>query len=142
MEDDRDRPGALLAAAGHPGRLPAGDAAVDLTALPPRPPGRYHALTPTGGMSREDRAMSTQQQQTSSRPREEWTPRIWQGCSFPAFMRLLCKNGFAVAPRFFYMPLVMTTVSAINSALGYLQESWFGSRLDRTPIREPPLFII
>jgi hypothetical protein len=57
-------------------------------------------------------------------------------------MRLLWKNHFAVAPRYFYMPLVMTTVSVMNSALQLLQESWYGSRLDRTPLREPPLFII
>ena len=48
---------------------------------------------------------------------KEWAPRLWQGCTLPAFLRLLWKNRFAVDPRFFYMPLVMTTVSAINSAL-------------------------
>jgi hypothetical protein len=78
---------------------------------------------------------------TQSQPRE-WTPRIWQGCNFPAFMRLLCKNRCAVHPRFLYMPLVMTTVSVIHSALEFLQESWYGSRLDRTAIRQAPLFII
>ncbi|MFO0843900.1 MAG: sulfotransferase [Gemmataceae bacterium] len=73
---------------------------------------------------------------------KEWAPRLWQGCTLPAFLRLLWKNHFAVDPRFFYMPLVMTTVGAVNSALQVVQESWYGSRLDRTPIREPPLFII
>lgn len=72
----------------------------------------------------------------------EWTPRIWQGCSLPAFLRLLWKNRFAVHPRFLYMPAVMTTIGLFNSALQIVQESWYGSRLDRTPIREPPLFII
>lgn len=73
---------------------------------------------------------------------KEWAPRLWQGCTFPAFLRLLWKNGFAVDPRFLYMPLVMTTISAVNSALQIVQESWYGSRLDRTPILQPPLFIV
>jgi omega-hydroxy-beta-dihydromenaquinone-9 sulfotransferase len=72
----------------------------------------------------------------------EWTPRVWQGCTLPAFLRLLWTNRFAIAPRFAYMPLVMTTVSALTSALQVVQDSWYGSKLDRTPIREPPLFIL
>ncbi|MFO0877515.1 MAG: sulfotransferase [Gemmataceae bacterium] len=67
---------------------------------------------------------------------------MWQGCSFPAFSRLLWKNGCAVHPGYWYMPLVMTTVSLFNSALHLLQESWFGSRLDQTPLRGAPVFII
>lgn len=78
----------------------------------------------------------------STEQKQEWTPRIWQGCTFPAFLRLLWKNHFAVSPRYLYMPLVMTTVSVVNSALQVLQESFYGSALDRTPIREPPLFIV
>jgi hypothetical protein len=72
----------------------------------------------------------------------EWTPRVWQGCTFPAFLRLMWTNRLAVAPRFFYMPLVMTTASALTTVAHLAQESWYGSRLDRTPIREPPLFIL
>jgi hypothetical protein len=74
--------------------------------------------------------------------KREWTPRMWLGCSFPAYLRLLCKNRFAVHPRFLYMPFVITTASIINSALAYVQESWYGSKLDQTPIVHPPLFII
>lgn len=74
--------------------------------------------------------------------KSEWTPRLWQGCSFPAWVRLLWKNRCAVAPRYFYMPMVMTTISALNSVLGILQESWYGSKLEGTVVEHPPLFII
>ncbi len=79
---------------------------------------------------------------TQEQPRHEWTPRLWQGCSFPAFLRLLWKNHFAVSPRYFYMPVVMTTVSLFNSALQLVQEAVYGGAVERAPIREPPLFII
>ncbi|MFO0926748.1 MAG: sulfotransferase [Gemmataceae bacterium] len=75
-------------------------------------------------------------------PPPEWTPRLWQGCNFPAFARLLVRNRFAVHPRFLHIPFVVTTVSLGHSVLHYLQEAVYGSRLDRTPIRHPPVFII
>lgn len=79
---------------------------------------------------------------SQGQPKQEWTPRLWQGCNFLAFQRLLWANRFAVAPRHLYMPFVMTTVSVVNSALQVIQEAWYADRLDRTPIRHPPLFII
>jgi hypothetical protein len=75
-------------------------------------------------------------------PPPEWTPRMWQGCSFPAWARLLLRNHFAVSPRYAYMPFVMTNASLINSAFRLLQESWYGSKLDNTPVRHAPLFIV
>ncbi len=72
----------------------------------------------------------------------EWTPRIWQGCNFPAFMRLLWKNSYAVGLPYLYMPLVMTTTSVINSALQFVQESWYGSKLEQVKLTHDPLFII
>jgi hypothetical protein len=40
------------------------------------------------------------------------------------------------------MPCVITCVSAGHTVLRYLQEAWYGNKLDRTPIRQQPLFII
>ena len=75
-------------------------------------------------------------------PPPEWTPRMWQGCSFPAWARLLLRNHFAVSPRLGYIPFVITNVSLLHSGLRWLQESWYGSKLDSTPIRHAPLFIV
>ena len=44
-------------------------------------------------------------------PPPEWTPRMWQGCSFPAWARLLLRNRFAVSPGLAYIPLVVTNAS-------------------------------
>jgi hypothetical protein len=75
-------------------------------------------------------------------PPPEWTPRMWQGCSFPAWARLLLRNRFAVSPRLAYIPFFITNVSILNSFLGLLQEALLGGKLDRTPIRHAPLFIV
>src|SRR3954451_4793994 len=74
-------------------------------------------------------------------PPREWTPRMWQGCSFPAWARLLLRNHFAVSPSLAHIPFVVTNASLINSGLRLLQEAWFGSKLDRVPV-PAPLFIV
>jgi hypothetical protein len=79
---------------------------------------------------------------TPAAPEREWTPRMWQGCDLFAWLRLLWRNHFAIHPQFLYMPCVITCVSAGHTVLRYLQEAWYGSKLDHTPIRQPPLFII
>jgi hypothetical protein len=77
-----------------------------------------------------------------SGPRREWTPRIWQGCNLFAWLRLLLRNRCAVSPRYFYIPCVVTNMSIGHTIVRYLQESWYGSKLDRVEIRHPPVFII
>jgi hypothetical protein len=80
---------------------------------------------------------------SSSSPRiGGWTPRIWEGSHLFAWLRLLVRNRFAIHPRFGYVAVVVTFVSLIHLALRYLQEAWYGDRLDRTVIRHSPLFII
>lgn len=73
--------------------------------------------------------------------RRTWAPRIWQGCDFPAWLRLLVKNRFAVHPAYWYIAAIVSGISLGHSALRLLQEALFGARLDRTPLR-PPLFIV
>jgi hypothetical protein len=72
----------------------------------------------------------------------EWTPRIWEGCDLFAWLRLLARNHCAVHPRYLYIAGVVTCVSLGHTVLRYLQDAWYGSRIDRTPIRHHPLFII
>jgi hypothetical protein len=69
-------------------------------------------------------------------------PRIWQGCDLFAWLRLLARNHFAVHPRHWYIAAIVTGVSLTHTLLRYLQDSWFGTGLDRTPLRHDPLFIV
>jgi hypothetical protein len=75
-------------------------------------------------------------------PRPEWTPRMWQGCDALAWWRLLIRNRFAVHLKYLYIAFVITFVSTFHTLLRFLVESWYGSRIERTPIREAPVFIV
>jgi hypothetical protein len=72
----------------------------------------------------------------------EWMPRIWQGCDFFAWLRLLVCNRFAVHWRFWYIAAIATVISFFHTLLRYLQEALYGRRIARTPICQAPLFII
>src|SRR6516164_5407450 len=78
---------------------------------------------------------------TAAKPRE-WMPRIWEGCDFFAWMRLLCRNRFAVGLPYVYIAVVITFVSACHTVLRLIQEALYGSRVRHTPVRESPLFIL
>jgi hypothetical protein len=74
--------------------------------------------------------------------KREWAPRIWEGCHFIAWARLLVRNRFAVHWSCWYIAVIVTLVSLCHSALRVLQAAWFGDRPERTPLREAPVFII
>ncbi len=77
----------------------------------------------------------------AARPRE-WMPRIWEGCDFFAWLRLLARNRFAVEPPYLYIAGIVTGVSFCHTVLRVVQEVVYGRRVRRTQIREAPLFII
>jgi hypothetical protein len=81
----------------------------------------------------------------TSRPaakKPEWAPRIWQGCDFFAWLRLLARNRFAVHPSCVYIAVVATFVSFMHTVLRLIQEALYGKRIRRTVIRQPPIFLI
>ncbi len=75
-------------------------------------------------------------------PKREWTPRIWEGCDFFAWMRVLGRNHFAVSWRYLYIAFIVTFVSIFHTLLRWLQQQWYGSTIDRVRITNPPIFII
>ena len=72
----------------------------------------------------------------------EWAPRIWQGCEFFTWLRLLARNRFAIHPSYLYIAVIVTFVSFFHTLLRLLQEAIYGRRVRRTAITQPPLFII
>src|SRR5437868_5730825 len=75
-------------------------------------------------------------------PPREWAPRIWEGCNLFAWLRLLLRNRCAVHPRHAYIAFIITFVSILHTVLRYVQDSLLGGRVDRTPVRDAPLFIV
>src|SRR5579872_5395929 len=54
----------------------------------------------------------------------EWTPRLWQGCSLYAWLRLLIRNRCAVGWPYWYIAGVVTNVSICHSGLRLLHDAW------------------
>jgi hypothetical protein len=76
------------------------------------------------------------------RARKEWMPRMWLGFSAEAWVRLLIRNRCAVELPYYYVLVIVSIISVINSVLRVLQDVWFGSRVRKTPIRHAPVFIV
>ncbi|MBL8797474.1 MAG: sulfotransferase [Planctomycetia bacterium] len=74
--------------------------------------------------------------------KREWAPRMWEGCDFLCWLKLLVRNRFAVGWRYWYIAVIVTVVSFFHMLLRLVQQVWYGGRIARTEIKEAPLFII
>ncbi len=72
----------------------------------------------------------------------EWTPRMWEGCDFFAWLKLLLRNGCAVHPRQWYIAIIITYVSFHNTLLRIIQDAIYGRAVRATKIKEPPIFLL
>ena len=72
----------------------------------------------------------------------EWAPRVWQGCSLYAWLRLLVKNRFAVHPSRWYIAVIVTINSILHSSLKIVQDLIYGRAIAKTPLAAPPIFIL
>jgi len=72
----------------------------------------------------------------------EWAPRIWQGCNFYAWMRLLINNRFAIHWSRSYIAVIVTLASIMHSVLAVVQSLIYGRALRQTQLKAPPIFIL
>ncbi|MCI0377204.1 MAG: sulfotransferase [Gemmataceae bacterium] len=72
----------------------------------------------------------------------EWAPRIWEGCDFFAWLRLLARNRFQVHWSCIYIAVIVTFVSVFHTLLRWLQEAVYGRVLRKTSITQAPIFIL
>src|SRR5476649_1825412 len=72
----------------------------------------------------------------------EWMPRMWEGCDFFAWLKLLFRNRCAVHPRHWYIAIIITVVSFNNTLLRLLQDAIFGRDLRKVKLTQPPIFIL
>src|SRR6266568_3772694 len=79
---------------------------------------------------------------TTPKKEREWAPRIWEGCNFPAWARLLVRNRFAVSRSHLYMVPVISCVSMTHTILRFFEEAIYRDAVARTEIKQPPLFIL
>jgi hypothetical protein len=79
---------------------------------------------------------------TEPRPKREWAPRIWEGMSFYAWVRLLAKHHGAITWRQAHTAAIITVVSLGHSLLELVELLLYARRVRRTPFRDAPIFII
>jgi omega-hydroxy-beta-dihydromenaquinone-9 sulfotransferase len=71
-----------------------------------------------------------------------WMPRIWNGCDVFTWFALLKHNHFAVHPRYWYIAVIVSILSVVNTLLGLTERAIFGRAVAKTKITEPPVFLI
>jgi len=72
----------------------------------------------------------------------DWAPRVWEGSDFFAWLRLLGRNRFRVEPPYWYIAAIVSCVSFGQTLLRWSQGSLHGDRIARTPIAQPPIFVL
>ncbi len=76
------------------------------------------------------------------RRHRRWAPRVWLGCSFRSWYRLLFRYRFAVGPQHLHTAAIDTAVSLFNTTLGALEHLIYGRKIASTEINPQPLFIL
>ncbi|MGH8929119.1 MAG: sulfotransferase family protein [Egibacteraceae bacterium] len=72
----------------------------------------------------------------------EWQLRMWMGCDFFAWVRLVVRNRCALSLSRLCYFFSISTVAFFHTLLRWLQQARYGRRIARTPIREAPIFVI
>ena len=71
-----------------------------------------------------------------------WAPRYWGGMTVSGWWRLLRSNGFAIHASRMPWVLLITAVTPFNNLAALLQLVLFDRRIRKTPLLEPPVFVI
>jgi hypothetical protein len=67
---------------------------------------------------------------------------MWQGIDFFGWLRLLARNRCTVGLAYLHIAFIVTVVSAFHTLLKWIEIARYGRRVARTPIAQPPLFIL
>jgi hypothetical protein len=74
--------------------------------------------------------------------RKEWSPRLWEGADFTAWLRLLATNRFAVGYPYWYIAGIVSGMTVGNMVLRWLQNGLYGNRIRATRLTAPPVFVL
>jgi len=78
---------------------------------------------------------------TSQQKQREWSPRLWGGADFFAWLRLLSRNRFAVQPKYWYIAVIVSIITLNNTVLRWLQSGLVRPPRQDGPPR-PPIFVL
>jgi omega-hydroxy-beta-dihydromenaquinone-9 sulfotransferase len=91
------------------------------------------------GSAQDGKAASDQKSGYKDRP---WIPRFWDGMSLRGWLRLLWRNRFAIAPRRIAMAVIICATGSVNTVLWFIQFVLLGRKIERTEIKDDPIFVI
>ncbi len=77
----------------------------------------------------------------SKKPRD-WAPRIWEGCDYFAWLRLLLRNHADVGMPYWYIAGIASWSTFFNTMARWWQEYRYAERIEAVRFREPPIFVI
>jgi hypothetical protein len=75
------------------------------------------------------------------KPRE-WSPRLWEGADFFAWLKIFFANRGAVGLPYWYIAGIVGGMSFSHTVFRWLQNGLYGRRIAETPIQHPPIFVI
>jgi hypothetical protein len=79
----------------------------------------------------------------ADKPRQtEWQPRMWIGCDFFAWLRLVLRNRCRFSPGHLYLFFTISFITSFHTVLRWVQKLIYGRRIARTPIRAAPIFVL
>ena len=84
----------------------------------------------------------TSKSQPRPKPGRTWSPHMWEGCNFSAWLQLLARNRFRVDWKHTWVAVIVTIVAACHSLLRMVQRLIYGRRIRRTVFQTPPIFIL
>ncbi len=72
-----------------------------------------------------------------------WYPRFWDGMTLRAWLKLLHRGGYRVAPVRWGMALIITVLAVtVNSPWAFLQRILYGKKIRGVKLPGPPIFIV
>jgi len=86
--------------------------------------------------------MSNAQPSPPKAAKKDWSPRLWEGADYIAWLRLLTRNRFAVEPPYWYIALIVSIVTFWNMVLRWVEHGLYGTRIRDTKLVAPPIFVL
>src|SRR5437867_12613936 len=72
----------------------------------------------------------------------DWMPRMWEGCDFFTWRKLLFRKRFSVYPRQWYIAVIMTFVCFTNTMLRLLQDAIYVCSIRKVKIEQPRISLL
>ena len=72
----------------------------------------------------------------------KWSPHLWEGIDFFAWLKMLAANRFAVDVRYWHIAAIVSGTAVLNTALRWMVDARFGDRIRNTVIDRHPVFVL